>query len=103
MTGTFRAVGAAVFAGWVALAPAPAAQAQPSVEEAEKAIKEGGRRILRALEALMMSIPQYETPEVLENGDIIIRRKRRDPSETPPAEPGEPTAPGEPGEDETAT
>jgi hypothetical protein len=32
-------------------------------------------RLLRALDLLMGSIPQYEAPYVNENGDIIIRRK----------------------------
>ncbi len=32
------------------------------------------KTILNALELLLKSIPQYEAPEVLENGDIIIRR-----------------------------
>ncbi len=31
---------------------------------------------MRALEALIDSIPQYEMPEINEHGDIIIRRKR---------------------------
>ena len=44
-------------------------------EKAEKAITEGIRTVLRALETMFESIPQYEMPEVLENGDIIIRRK----------------------------
>lgn len=77
-----------------AQAPIPAAQAQPSREEAEQAIKQGVQRILRALEALMHSIPQYGPPEVLDNGDIIIRRKHPEPS--PPKRPS-------PEDDETAT
>ena len=47
-----------------------------------------------ALISLMHSIPQYETPEVLDNGDIIIRRKHPEPS--PPKRPS-------PGHDETTT
>lgn len=45
-------------------------------ERAEEMAREGMERIMRALEMLMESIPQYELPEVKENGDIIIRRKR---------------------------
>ncbi len=97
MNTTLRAAEAAVVAGCLLLAPVPTAQAQPGLEETEQAIKEGTRRIFRALEALMRSIPQYQTPEILDNGDIIIRRKRPDPSEAVPG------APGIPGEDETAT
>jgi hypothetical protein len=40
---------------------------------------------------MIESIPQYELPEVNEDGDIIIRRKRRKERETP----------GEPEVDET--
>jgi len=39
---------------------------------------EGVREMLAALQLLMASIPQYELPEVLENGDIIIRRVQPD-------------------------
>jgi hypothetical protein len=33
-------------------------------------------KMVRALELMIQSIPQYEKPEINENGDIIIRRKR---------------------------
>ncbi len=33
-------------------------------------------RIVEALRLLIDQIPQYEAPEILDNGDIIIRRKR---------------------------
>tara|TARA_B100000676_G_C18072807_1_gene845490 strand:+ start:1979 stop:2239 length:261 start_codon:yes stop_codon:yes gene_type:complete len=33
-------------------------------------------RLMLALELMIAAIPQYEMPEVLENGDIIIRRVR---------------------------
>lgn len=45
-------------------------------EHAEKALTEGVQTILRALETMFKAIPQYELPEVLDNGDIIIRRKK---------------------------
>lgn len=44
------------------------------VDELETA----ARHLVTALELLVRSIPQYEAPEVLENGDIIIRRQRPD-------------------------
>ena len=31
--------------------------------------------IFEALDLVLKAIPQYEAPEILENGDIIIRRK----------------------------
>lgn len=44
-------------------------------ERAEKALKEGIENVMRALELIIGTVPQYEMPKVLENGDIIIRRK----------------------------
>ena len=37
-------------------------------------IEDGMRMILSAIELILQSIPEYQAPEVLENGDIIIRR-----------------------------
>ena len=48
----------------------------------EDMIEDGMRMILNALSLILKSIPQYKAPEVLENGDIIIRRVR--PSEKAP-------------------
>jgi hypothetical protein len=52
-------------------------------EQAERALKEGLQTILRALETMFKSVPQYEIPEVLENGDIIIRRKKPKNTQSP--------------------
>ena len=41
----------------------------------EVMIEEGAKMIFNALDLVLKVIPQYETPEILENGDIIIRRK----------------------------
>ena len=41
---------------------------------AEKA-REGIELLVQALEELIQSIPQYEAPIILDNGDILIRRK----------------------------
>ena len=77
----------AALAALVALAlasPAIAAAGNtpPSVQErAEKAFKEGAEQILRALRMLILAVPQYEMPEVLDNGDIILRRKHPAPPE----------------------
>ncbi len=54
-------------------------------------LEDTGRRLFQVLELLMQAIPSYEMPEVLENGDIIIRRK--------PTPPAESTVP--PGQDRT--
>jgi hypothetical protein len=53
--------------------PAPDVQSR-----AEEALKEGAERIMRALELMLHAVPQYEMPEVLDNGDIIIRRRNPD-------------------------
>jgi hypothetical protein len=50
------------------------AQTPPPQQNPEEMIEGGMKMILNALEILLKSIPQYQAPEVLENGDIIIRR-----------------------------
>jgi hypothetical protein len=37
---------------------------------------------------MLKAIPQYETPEILDNGDIIIRRKRVKPDGPAPDDSG---------------
>jgi hypothetical protein len=49
-------------------------------------LEEAARQILRMLDQMMLALPQYEAPEMLDNGDIIIRRKRPTPPKTPPGE-----------------
>ena len=65
--------------------PAPNEQAPTEPAPGELA-REGVARLLQALEVFIEMIPQYEMPELNENGDIIIRRKR-DHGEDPAAEP----------------
>ena len=65
--------------------PAPNEQAPTEPAPGELA-REGVARLLQALEVFIEMIPQYEMPELNENGDIIIRRKR-DRGEEPSAEP----------------
>jgi hypothetical protein len=51
------------------------AQTPPSQQKKpENMIEDGMKMILNALSHILKSIPQYKAPEVLENGDIIIRR-----------------------------
>ncbi len=54
----------------------PARAAGASEEDPEELMREGVERMLRAIELMIEMIPQYEPPEVTEDGDIIIRRKR---------------------------
>ncbi len=65
--------------------PVLAAGEEPPDSPSEMA-REGLAQLLRALEAFIDGIPQFEMPEVNEEGDIIIRRKRdseEEPSDTP--------------------
>ncbi len=74
-------------------APGAVLAAAPSERErAEEMAKEAIEQLMRALELMIESIPQYELPEVNEDGDIIIRRKRRRERETPGAPEVEETA-----------
>ena len=52
---------------------------------AEEMAREAIEQLMRALELMIESIPQYEMPEINEDGDIIIRRKHQ----IPHPEPGE--------------
>ena len=49
---------------------------QPNQESPTEMLEDATRTILKAFELMLQSIPQYEAPEILENGDIIIRRKQ---------------------------
>lgn len=50
---------------------------------AEDMAREAIEQLMRALELMIDSIPQYELPEINDDGDIIIRRKRRAPRPEP--------------------
>ena len=73
----------AVLAAAVAF-PSSSVMASEDEDPAELA-RQGMERMLRAIELMIEMIPQYDMPEVLENGDIIIRRKNPDrgPPESP--------------------
>ncbi|MCG8358396.1 MAG: hypothetical protein MI920_22755 [Kiloniellales bacterium] len=64
----------------IALAATPSAveaeEGSPDEDPGELAL-EGVDRLMRALNALIEMIPQYELPEMKDNGDIVIRRKRK--------------------------
>ena len=49
------------------------------------------QEVLDAINLMMRAVPQYELPEVLPNGDIIIRRVPKDdlPAEKPEEKPEE--------------
>lgn len=52
----------------------------PGNESPSELLKDATRGILRAMALFLQSIPQYEAPEILDNGDIIIRRKHPKPA-----------------------
>lgn len=69
---------AAMLAGPAAVADEPSIGAR---------IDDALQDALKAMDALIDRFPGYEAPEVLPNGDIIMR-KRRDPGARPPGAPG---------------
>ena len=76
---------AACLAAGIGLGAVPAVAESPA-EEVERLAREAAEAIITTLTGLLAAIPQYEAPEILENGDIIIRRKNppgRVPEETP--------------------
>jgi hypothetical protein len=76
---------------------APRAAQRDDRVAAEDMAREAIEQLMRALELMIQSIPQYEMPEIEENGDIIIRRKHP----TPDPEPREPENPDVPEVEET--
>ncbi|HJR21596.1 MAG TPA: hypothetical protein VJ822_08255 [Dongiaceae bacterium] len=58
----------------VPLAGASAESLQDNTKEAERLANEALTKMMRALDLLIMTVPRYAAPEVLPNGDIIIRR-----------------------------
>lgn len=62
----------------LAASPAPASEEEAREPPPGELALEGVESLLRALEALIRMIPQYELPELTNEGDIIIRRKRPD-------------------------
>lgn len=83
-----------VFTGPVLTSQAGAGEpAQPPEKETPSELfKDATRGILKALGLILQAIPQYETPEILDNGDIIIRRKNPKPMPPPEKDSG-PDAP----------
>ncbi len=59
------------------------ALAQSEDNNPEELASEGIAKLMDALGAFIKSIPQYEAPEINENGDIIIRRKRPESDKEP--------------------
>lgn len=91
MNKRLRAVALAAAVGLSAGLAAPPAMAEDPIDpraEVERLARDAARTIVAALSLLVAAIPQYELPEILPNGDIIIRRKN--PSGSVPRETPEP-------------
>jgi hypothetical protein len=70
----------------VPLAGASAESLQDNTKEAERLANEALTKMMRALDLLIMTVPRYAAPEVLPNGDIIIRRLDPEEPEDEPIE-----------------
>jgi len=66
-----------VLSGFVALMLTnPTLSYAQSNQPPDQLMENGVKMILDAMKIFIQNLPQYEAPEVLDNGDIIIRRKR---------------------------
>jgi hypothetical protein len=72
----------------LAMGPQADAQTDPrrQAEEAAELARRAAEKMIEALRGMLLAVPQYESPELLPNGDIIIRRKALPPP-PPPAPP----------------
>ena len=70
----------------VPMAAASADSLQDNTKEAEQLANEALTKMMKALNLLIMTVPRYAAPEVLPNGDIIIRRLDPEESEDEPIE-----------------
>src|SRR4051812_26817737 len=67
--------------------PAFAAEKSPTerlreeLERTAETLAGSMERLLSTFEEMARDLPRYEAPQVLDNGDIIIRRKPPDPAE----------------------
>jgi hypothetical protein len=52
----------------------PALAQESTLKDAQEEAAEGIGKLLQALQLFVKSVPQFAAPEVLPNGDIIIRR-----------------------------
>lgn len=66
-------------------APQSGAQGRGPLGETEEAIVEALKRTLELLSKTLDTLTIYELPEILPNGDIIIRRKHPPPNDNQPA------------------
>ena len=88
----FRVHKAGVLAAAILLASSAMAQAATSDEPqndsspdtSPEAWRAAAGQIIHGIRAMILAIPQYEAPVMLENGDILIRRKPQEPGDAVP-------------------
>jgi hypothetical protein len=73
----------------LALAAGPAAAQQKKEESLEETARSAIEALMDVMRTLVDKIPMYEAPVILENGDILIRRKRAEPDPAPQPKPQE--------------
>lgn len=74
-----------------ALAPAQAQTTPPpSLDDNMKSALQTLEKLLSIMKMLSDSLPAYEAPEILPNGDILIRRRPNPPPATPAPAPTPP-------------
>jgi hypothetical protein len=61
----------------------PALAQESTLKDAQEEAVEGIGKLLQALQLFVKSVPQFAAPEVLPNGDIIIRRIHPDKAPAP--------------------
>lgn len=59
------------------------------MDEAAKAAEQAAKDLISIMGIMLRSIPQYEMPEILENGDILIRRVPKEPAAPDAAPPAD--------------
>jgi hypothetical protein len=55
----------------------PAERFDREMRQAQELLRQGLDRMAQSVETLMRAMPRYEMPTMNENGDIIIKRKKR--------------------------
>jgi len=67
------------------MGPALAIAGTNQDKDPQASVSDGIQSLLKTMEMMLLTIPQYEAPFINENGDIIIRRKNspRGPKRTP--------------------
>jgi hypothetical protein len=65
---------AALALGIVSVGASSALAQDSTLEGAQQEAVEGIAKLLQALQLFVKSVPQFSAPEVLPNGDIILRR-----------------------------